>query len=71
MGDEQQPASRFEILSFLCMSAAFYATVVLLMAAPIVSDHPAAWFGPPAGLLLLWLGYRVATGKKAGKGGPS
>jgi hypothetical protein len=65
MGDGDNRPNGFTILAFLFMAGAYSATVILLLLAPFLSDAPIAWAGIPTGLVLIWLGWRVATGKWA------
>lgn len=63
MGDSKKSATWFEIASFLCMAGAYAALVIVLLVSPFFSDSPLAWLGVLAGLLLIWAGRGVATGK--------
>jgi hypothetical protein len=63
MGDRKEGRSWFLIFCFLCMAGGYAVTVILLLLAPFLSDSPVAWTGVPAGLVLIWVGRGIATGK--------
>ena len=63
MGGGKESPGWFTIFSFLCMAGTFAALVIILLLAPYLSDAAAAWLGPPVGLVLIWIGRGVATGK--------
>lgn len=63
MGVRKETTDWFSVLSFLCMAGAYAAFVIILLLAPFLSDASAAWLGPPAALVLIWLGRGVATGR--------